>query len=470
MTTASLPPELAILLTKYRDSFNESTVTFASKINPDDHFTTACQLLNTLVDLETRGDQTEDMFCNALQRGESLTRTELHECLAAFVFNAEYMLFQFYRQYEIRMNPFLSHWVEVIRDWEKTFGRDPHDSKQQATSTTAIRNVDLDIFSTRVQLVRGILAGEGVKLGSYSPHEFYVFLANTFQSRVVDVSKFEESLEDMEIYDKPARKRIEHRSTPEDIKSQPVLTPDTTKQEEENSKALKDQLVSLIMTTAEDHMPISTVDFVMASLQDHLSVVTPNLVRFAAGQLPITAEINFQWTVRLLELILGHHQLRADPKLSDARQELMTAITRLPSTIMPMDLITTLLIRGCIEDVPWVVHGFLANALRAIEYMGSRTAISAHTQHLEQYYYDSSPLIAPSERGGIPTQTIERGRAAQAQAIRLLTVFINSLVTKRLMTVQELYFEIEEIGVRYIWIPEARGFLGDMRRLSESWL
>jgi hypothetical protein len=62
------------------------------------------------------------------------------------------------------MNPFLSHWVEVIRDWEKTFGRDPHDSKQQATSTTAIRNVDLDIFSTRVQLVRGILAGEGVKV------------------------------------------------------------------------------------------------------------------------------------------------------------------------------------------------------------------------------------------------------------------------------------------------------------------
>jgi TorA maturation chaperone TorD len=74
MTTASLPPELAVLLTKYRDSFDESTFTFASKLNPDDHFTTACQLLNTLVDLETRGDQTEDMFCNALQRGESLSK------------------------------------------------------------------------------------------------------------------------------------------------------------------------------------------------------------------------------------------------------------------------------------------------------------------------------------------------------------------------------------------------------------
>ncbi|KAH0541591.1 hypothetical protein FGG08_003939 [Glutinoglossum americanum] len=465
MTTASLPPELAVLLTKYRDSFDESTVTFASKLNPDDHFTTACQLLNTLVDLETRGDQTENMFYNALQQGESLSRTELHECLAAFVFNAEYMLFQFYRQYEIRMNPFLSHWVEVIRDWEKTFGRDFHEGKQKAKTTTAIRNVDLDIFSTRVQLVRGILAGEGVKLGSYSPHEFYVFLANTFQSRIIDVSKFEESLEDMEIYDKPAKKQIEHHSTPEDIKSQTVLAPGATKWEEESSEALKDQLISIIMTTAEDHLPIETVDFVMTGLQNDISVITPNLVRFTAGQLPTTVEINFQWTVKLLELILGHRQLRADPKLSDARQELITAITRLPSTIMPMDLITTLLIRGCVEDVPWVVHGFLANALRAIEYMGSHTATSAHTQHLEQYYYESSPLITPFEGGGIPMQTVERGRAAQAQAIRLLTVFINSLVTKRLMSAQELHFEIEEIGVRYIWIPEARGFWGDMRRL-----
>jgi hypothetical protein len=93
-----------------------------------------------------------------------IARTELHECIAAFVFNAEYMLFHFYCQYELRMNPFLSHWVEVIRDWEKMFGRDPHDDKQKSKCTTTIRNVDLDIFSTRVQLVRGILAGEGVKV------------------------------------------------------------------------------------------------------------------------------------------------------------------------------------------------------------------------------------------------------------------------------------------------------------------
>ena len=72
MTTASLPPELAVLLTKYRDTLSESTVTFASQLDPDDHFTVACQLLNTPVDLETRGDDTEDMFRTALQRGQPL--------------------------------------------------------------------------------------------------------------------------------------------------------------------------------------------------------------------------------------------------------------------------------------------------------------------------------------------------------------------------------------------------------------
>ena len=100
--------------------------------------------------------------------------SELHECLIAFVFNAEYMLFQFYRQYEIQMNPFLSHWVEVIRDWERAPARDPHDGKQKARPTTTIRSVDLDIFSARVQLVRGILAGEGAKVHTYIrplPHQ-----------------------------------------------------------------------------------------------------------------------------------------------------------------------------------------------------------------------------------------------------------------------------------------------------------
>ncbi|KAI9764219.1 MAG: hypothetical protein M1840_008609 [Geoglossum simile] len=453
MTTASLPSELAVLLTKYGDTLNGSTGAFISQLNPDDHFTVACQLLNTLVDLETRGDETEDMFRAALQRGQPLATSELHECLIAFVFNAEYTLFQLYRQYEIRMNPFLSHWVEVIRDWERTPGRD---GKQRARPATTIRGVDLDIFSARVQLVRGILAGEGVELGDYSPQEFYVHLANTFRGRVVDVGKFEESLEDMEIYDKPAKRESE-------------IVKDTAKQEEEDPDVVRQRWIALIIASPKQQMPPESVDFIINRLQRTVAIVTPQLVSYTARHLAETVEVNFQWTVRLLELILGHRQIRADPKQAEPRQQLMTAITRLPSTIMPMDLITTLLIKGCVEDVPWMVHGFLANALRAIEHMGSRTPTSAHTQHLEQYYDESSSPVTLPEASGMVTPIGERGRAAQVQAIRLLAVFINSLVTKRLMSVQELYFEIEEIGVRYIWIPEARGFLGDMRRLSGSW-
>jgi len=77
------------------------------------------------------------------------------------------MLFQFYRQYKIQMNPFLSHWVEVIRDWERAADRDARDGKQRARPATAIRSADTDIFSARVQLVRGILAGEGAKVLYY---------------------------------------------------------------------------------------------------------------------------------------------------------------------------------------------------------------------------------------------------------------------------------------------------------------
>jgi len=75
MTTASLAPGLAVSLTRYRDALHESTAAFIGQLNPDDHFTVACQLLNTLVDLEARGDETEDMFRAALQRGHPLGET-----------------------------------------------------------------------------------------------------------------------------------------------------------------------------------------------------------------------------------------------------------------------------------------------------------------------------------------------------------------------------------------------------------
>lgn len=49
-------------------------------------------------------------------------------------------------------------------------------------------------------------------------------------------------------------------------------------------------------------------------------------------------------------------------------------------------------------------------------------------------------------------------REAQIRAIKLLVLFIRNLIRKGVVGPEEIFFEIREICVRYIWIREVREF------------
>lgn len=119
-------------------------------------------------------------------------------------------------------------------------------------------------------------------------------------------------------------------------------------------------------------------------------------------------------------------------------------LTHLPLELSSLDFLTTLLQEQTlqslnIEPAP-VIADYIQHALRLMEQMGQPGA---------------SPLVGPeSESEGL----LEGGREAQTRAVKLLLLFMRNLIRKALLPLESIYFEIQEICVRYVWVREVREF------------
>lgn len=133
----------------------------------------------------------------------------------------------------------------------------------------------------------------------------------------------------------------------------------------------------------------------------------------------------------------------------------ISELTHLPIDLSYLDFLTTLLQdrtfqQLSIEPSP-VIRDYLQHALRLAEQMGEppRTTASG----------SSNPFIDGANREfGEETDGIDHGRAAQVRAVKLLLLFIRNLIRKALLPPEAIYFEIQEICVRYVWIKEVRDF------------
>jgi hypothetical protein len=138
-------------------------------------------------------------------------------------------------------------------------------------------------------------------------------------------------------------------------------------------------------------------------------------------------------------------QLEDDPEA--ARREL----THLPIELQYLDFLSTLLQertlqRFSIDPAP-VICDYLQHALRLVERMGQPPGTSAA---------GSSNGLNGGRYGD--SEDIEYGRDAQAQAVKLLLLFIKNLIRKALLPPDAIYYEIQEICVRFVWIKEVRDF------------
>jgi hypothetical protein len=125
------------------------------------------------------------------------------------------------------------------------------------------------------------------------------------------------------------------------------------------------------------------------------------------------------------------------------------ALTRLPIAIPYLDFLTTLLADFTLEkyniDPAPIVTQYIQHSLRSIE-RAERPASASSQPELGDY--------GRAEHNG----GMEYGKDAQTQYIRLLLLFIKSLIRKGLVELDVLYYEIQEITVRYVWIKEVRDF------------
>jgi hypothetical protein len=125
------------------------------------------------------------------------------------------------------------------------------------------------------------------------------------------------------------------------------------------------------------------------------------------------------------------------------------ALTRLPIAIPYLDFLTTLLADFTLEkyniDPAPIVTQYIQHSLRSIE-RAERPASASSQPELG--------VNGQAEHNG----GMEYGKDAQTQYVRLLLLFIKSLIRKGLVELDVLYYEIQEITVRYVWIKEVRDF------------
>ena len=140
-------------------------------------------------------------------------------------------------------------------------------------------------------------------------------------------------------------------------------------------------------------------------------------------------------------------------KLEEQPDAALQELSHLPLELSSLDFLTTLLTNRTLEsyaiDPAPVVTSYIQHALRLTEQMGEPPGMSS-----QDTLNADSEASGHADRSGVR----EYGKEAQGRAVRLLLLFIKSLIRKQLLGIQVLYFEIQEICVRYVWIKEVRDF------------
>ena len=128
-------------------------------------------------------------------------------------------------------------------------------------------------------------------------------------------------------------------------------------------------------------------------------------------------------------------------------------LTHLPIGLSSLDFLTTLLQDRTLErfsiDPAPVISDYVQHALRLTEQMGEPPDTAGG---------DSFNGISITGVNGNLDEEIDHGREAQTRAVKLLLLFIRNLIRKALLPPESIYFEIQEICVRYVWIKEVRDF------------
>ncbi|KAJ4376177.1 hypothetical protein N0V83_001458 [Neocucurbitaria cava] len=305
-----------------------------------------------------------------LDEYEQRARTKPSWSVLAVLINGEHRLWCLNAQTPIRVNPFLSHWVEAFQ----RMGRISAAKDSYAPASTASGGITTqEIFTVRTEWIKTLLRSksknENIALAPRVLHHACVRLG---QISAFDIQTYVRMLEETGIYDKAHKLPT--------VPAEPPKAP--------AAKRTKEQ----------PHNNASK-----------------------------------QWKEDMLR------------RLNEQPDAAVQELTHLPLELPYLDFFTTLLTNRTLESLAIepapVITSYIQHSLRLIEKM-------------------AEPPTGADVDGDTNGSNYrwEYGKEAQSRLVRILLLFIKSLIRKELLGTEVLYFEIQEICVRYVWIKEVRDF------------
>jgi hypothetical protein len=339
--------------------------------------------------------------------------------------NCEWQIYKLNSHTPLNRNPYLEYWVKTYHDLQKAVPRTsilPHISILEDDDTpaeTRIQELRGRCMLARLEIVQHVLIDfyepEKIQLagGGRSPWELFE-MASASKVIQINLGQFQPMFEAMGNY---SLHGIIFNSPTSLLSPVATISPD---KHEGSGKGLMVKNIA--------HENGGDTEYVMVNNdkgKGKAAVTIP----------PITPKTT------VAEVEAG---LRID------QQAVIHALTRLPIDLTSLELLTNLLTSPTFQnlevDSVSVTCEYIQHSLRIIERMASGV-----TSDMDGF---SDAAMSEQSLDPIPPG----GREEASRAVKLLVLFLRNLLRRGTIAYQDLYFDIEEICVRYIWIREVREF------------
>ncbi|TGZ81967.1 hypothetical protein EX30DRAFT_395339 [Ascodesmis nigricans] len=439
MALNMLTPDLLDLLIRFNAPFGQTADDFHHCILGEDEFTRIRELFFTVEVLAGCEDPMECLKqLRGGQRKHGLGAMDAQDLLA-FMLNSEFILYAVHRDFDIAMNPNLANWVRMCQSTAETQGNG------DASSTLLQR-----IQRIRVALVKGILGGQGEALGSLTPLNF-VQKGMDFN---IDLARFREALWKQGVYElEPLFSANTHSSTssttynrPPTPNSHPPSSPHPPSSKDTTSMSQK--ITAAIIHGASVPLPPSLSNQIISFISSQRSLITllsPDLLSTAT--IPGLVDYNPQLAQGLIFLILTNGT-------TTQRTEVISALPHVPITISGLELINDIVTKQrslSADQARILIHTILEKGIRHVESLGaSSTTPSSSPSAL------SASGVVDHTIPGTRIGSVAAQREEQTRHVKLLCLFIQSLLRSDTVEPLQLYYQIQDLGVQFMYVQEAR--------------
>lgn len=267
----------------------------------------------------------------------------------------------------------------------------------------------------------------------------------------IDLHTFTSALREQGLYDSdseepsPSYSNLLETSTDESGYSSASGIISNTQSPSNAAPPAQDQLSAILVRAVSELIPGVLTTNVIEHLEANRSLLNSYPLDFISVS-TLTGLVSFNPILarKIVALLLS------EGTSSTRRSEVLSTLSFLPVALATLDLLNRIITQSRLltkDEASLLLHGFLANAIRSAEAMAENAgAAAAATAGYDDY--ETAGNVVGGSGGG--------GRRAQTRSVTLLCLFITSLLRGGVVEAQEVYYEVQELGVRFVWVKEAR--------------